>query len=87
MAQAKQEWVEVPIQETIVEERITLTLTRQEAETLQVVCAMVGGDPGLSPRGDMDSIWMAIGEYLPNYRETEAYQLITRGSNIYFKDR
>ena len=48
---------------TVVErESFILTLTKEEAHTLQMVCNRIGGDPNTSRRGHMDSINKALGD-------------------------
>lgn len=46
--------------EPVVEPDVILTLTAAEAKTLRAVCARIGGDPDITPRGDMDAISDAL---------------------------
>lgn len=61
-------------QHTVVSKKYTLVLTQEEAETLAVVVALVGGDMEDSPRKHTDAIAKVLLELGIVYRNTAAYR-------------
>jgi len=74
--------------EVVQVEYYQLTLSKEEAETLAVVCSLVGGCPTYSPRKHTDSITKALKSKNIFYYNTQARELLNNSNknNIDFKD-
>jgi hypothetical protein len=65
---------------------VTLVLTLEEARTLAVIVAKVGGEPDRSPREHASAISSALSGVGIVYRNSDEYALAVIGQSINFKD-
>jgi hypothetical protein len=93
MAKAELKTVEVtPAREAVYREEVTLTLSRDEAESLKSLTGFIGGSPVRSRRKHFDSIsqalWVAGIHNVDMPRDFYPFGLINgrQSGSIYFKD-
>lgn len=80
---AKVEKTEVVKLVEVTEPGVTLALTLDEVEVLQVVLARVGGQPAITARGIVQEIFFALREQGFDYRSSEHNERVT-GSIEFF---
>lgn len=65
----------------------TVELNQEEVETLMSVLVCIAGHDKNSPRKHVNELFEELSrETGINYRDTEAYRLMTAGSHIHFND-
>ena len=90
MATASQGEVQKIVQQRVTEKVIHLTLTPEEAETLVIISARIGGMPHTTRRGDVDAIRDALemaGITVPFNYEHENIDTSGLNCTIYFTAR